>query len=233
MIGQYVYCVAFNSSGRVAGDAAQITGNLSKDGGTRTALNDVTPDDEGNGVYRFTLTTGERTGSIFSFDFASSTPGVNVLPLLTVLDGVNLNAVAGTTVNTLAELQSANTVKIHSSSEPLNASAVALTDIGDHITGSTWPGLAVTALYDTTCTPINLTNATITMEVRLLQDQVSADLTIASPDVAIVNATLGTFTIGPVAIALAAANYFYKVKVVTEAGSTYIVKRGRWNIVDA
>lgn len=78
--GQEFHAIAFNASGRVSGDAANITCTLALDGGTRAATNDVNPTEIGTtGEYVFTLTQAESLGHQQSFAPVSSTPGVQVL----------------------------------------------------------------------------------------------------------------------------------------------------------
>lgn len=72
--------VAFNESGRVSGDAANITCSLAIDGGTRTALGDTNPVEIGTtGEYVFDLTQAETNGHALSFTPSSATSGVQVL----------------------------------------------------------------------------------------------------------------------------------------------------------
>ena len=78
--GQSFHAVAFDTNGRVSGQAANITSGLSIDGGTRVATNDVNPTEiAATGEYVFTLTQGETNGHALSFTPACSTSGVQVL----------------------------------------------------------------------------------------------------------------------------------------------------------
>ena len=78
--GQLFHVVAFNASGRVSGDAANITCTISIDGGTRVTTSDVNPTEIGTtGVYVFTLSQAETDGHELSFIPSSSTSGVQVL----------------------------------------------------------------------------------------------------------------------------------------------------------
>ena len=79
MIPQYVYCIAFNSSGRVTDDEDNITGTLAIDDGAHAALTNNTATQIGNGLYRFALEDAERTGTRHQFDFVSATSGVQVV----------------------------------------------------------------------------------------------------------------------------------------------------------
>ncbi|MEO1529336.1 MAG: hypothetical protein AAFX06_28280 [Planctomycetota bacterium] len=80
MLPASVDLIAFDANGRRTDVAASITGRVTVDGG---AWSDLSGDAEhqGNGVYRITLTTTERVSAArWSFDGASSTAGVSVLP---------------------------------------------------------------------------------------------------------------------------------------------------------
>lgn len=77
---QEFHVVAFDRTGRVSGDAANITCTLAIDGGARNATNDVSPTEIGTtGEYVFSLTQAETNGHQLSFSPVSSTAGVNVL----------------------------------------------------------------------------------------------------------------------------------------------------------
>lgn len=78
--GQRYKVIAFDASGRVTGDAANITCQLAIDGGALTPLTDVNPVEVGTtGEYIFDLTQAETNGYELSFTPASATPGVNIL----------------------------------------------------------------------------------------------------------------------------------------------------------
>jgi len=77
---QTFHVIAFDTNGRVSGQAANITCNIAIDGGTRVATNDVNPTEIGTtGVYLFTLTQAETNGHELSFTPVCSTSGVAVL----------------------------------------------------------------------------------------------------------------------------------------------------------
>ena len=70
---QYFHCVVFNSSGRVSGDAANLSCELSVDNGTRAALGTNTATEIGTtGEYTFPLTQAETNGHELSFTPESS-----------------------------------------------------------------------------------------------------------------------------------------------------------------
>ena len=78
--GQRFHCIAFNASGRVSGQAANITAELSIDGGTRGPIGDANPVEIGStGEYVFDLTQAETNGHSLSFTPVCSTSGVQVL----------------------------------------------------------------------------------------------------------------------------------------------------------
>ena len=101
--GQLFHVVAFNASGRVSGDAANITCTISIDGGTRVTTSDVNPTEIGTtGVYVFTLSQAETDGHELSFIPSSSTSGVQVL-------GMPSNVIYTSTVDLTANAISAVT----------------------------------------------------------------------------------------------------------------------------
>jgi hypothetical protein len=78
--GQKFHVVAFNNSGRVSGQAANITCTLSKDGGDRVATNDANPTEIGTtGEYVFELTQAETNAHALSFAPVCNTEGVQLL----------------------------------------------------------------------------------------------------------------------------------------------------------
>jgi hypothetical protein len=78
--GQQFHAIAFNELGRVSGQAANITSNLSIDGGNREPLNDLNPVEIGTtGEYIFDLTQAEVNGHALNFNPICSTPGVQIL----------------------------------------------------------------------------------------------------------------------------------------------------------
>jgi hypothetical protein len=78
--GQSFHVIAFNASGRVSGDAANITCQLKIDDGNRGPTIDINPTEIGTtGEYVFTLTQAETNGHALSFTPISSTGGVQVL----------------------------------------------------------------------------------------------------------------------------------------------------------
>jgi hypothetical protein len=78
--GQRFHVIAFNASGRVSGDAANLSVTLSKDGGSRVALADTSATEIGTtGEYTFDLSQAETDAHALSFAPASSTSGVQVL----------------------------------------------------------------------------------------------------------------------------------------------------------
>ncbi|MCC9645012.1 hypothetical protein LOC71_22270 [Rhodopirellula sp. JC740] len=77
---QRFFVKAFDDNGAVTGDAANITCQLSIDGGAYAATDDVNPTEIGtSGQYVFDLTQAETNGYELSFVPKSSTSGVQVL----------------------------------------------------------------------------------------------------------------------------------------------------------
>ncbi len=79
---QQLHIIAFDSQGRVTGEAANITCQLSIDGGARVALADTSATEIGTtGEYVFDLSQAETDGHALSFTPACSTQDVNVLSM--------------------------------------------------------------------------------------------------------------------------------------------------------
>ncbi len=79
---QQLHIIAFDTQGRVSGEAANITCGLSIDGGSRVALGDNLPTEIGTtGEYVFELTQAETNGHALSFTPICSTEEVNVLAM--------------------------------------------------------------------------------------------------------------------------------------------------------
>ena len=76
---QEFHVIAFNGFGRVTGIAANITCELSIDGGTRAALSDTTATEIGTtGEYVFVLSQAETNGYELSFTPSTTVSGVRV-----------------------------------------------------------------------------------------------------------------------------------------------------------
>ena len=70
---QYFHCIVFNASGRVSGDAANLSCELAIDNGARSALSTNTATEIGTtGEYTFPLTQAETNGHELSFTPESS-----------------------------------------------------------------------------------------------------------------------------------------------------------------
>lgn len=69
-----------NATGKT-GDAANITGKVSIDDGTLTAIGDTNPTEVESGYYRFTLTQAETNGNKLTFVCVSATANIEVFPL--------------------------------------------------------------------------------------------------------------------------------------------------------
>ena len=133
-LGQLFHVVAFNASGRVSGDAANITCTISIDGGTRVTTSDVNPTEIGTtGVYVFTLSQAETDGHELSFIPSSSTSGVQVL-------GMPSNVIYTSTVDLTANAISAVTDGIDSATPEVSLSSASLSDIAGLATPGRMPG---------------------------------------------------------------------------------------------
>lgn len=78
--GQIVYIFAFDGTTNAGktGDAAQITGAISRDGAGSSPITDTNPSECGGGWYAFTLTAAETNAEKLAWYGASSTGGVLV-----------------------------------------------------------------------------------------------------------------------------------------------------------
>lgn len=66
--GDHLMVYAVDTSGvPKTGDAANITCQIRKDGGSWAATNDVNPTEDGNGYYTFTLTAAETSARRLDF----------------------------------------------------------------------------------------------------------------------------------------------------------------------
>lgn len=105
--GQYFHVIAFDSNGRVSGDAANITCELSIDGGPRNILNGSAEEIGNTGEYTFPLTQTETDGHALSFTPSSSTAGVQVLgvPSNVIYTDVILSLYSGSGSNTIPTIK--------------------------------------------------------------------------------------------------------------------------------
>ena len=76
---QFVYAYAHNSSGDPLTGLA-VTGAVSKDGQSATALTNASATEIGGGVYAFTITSDEVKGDALAFIFSCESAGVIVEP---------------------------------------------------------------------------------------------------------------------------------------------------------
>lgn len=99
--GQNIYVVAtsLSTGRRVAGLAAGITGQISKDGGAFVATNDTNPTDLGDGVYVFNLTQAETNADVVILTSTSSNSDivldVVICPTASTLPDVNVVSLSG------------------------------------------------------------------------------------------------------------------------------------------
>ena|SRR3990167_5460669 len=88
--GQGIYIYAHDTLADAAklGDAANITATISIDGDTTpSAIADTNPDEIGGGVYWFNLSQAESNGDALAIIPVSTTPNVQIDPLIILTDG--------------------------------------------------------------------------------------------------------------------------------------------------
>ena len=83
-----VYAWNITTDALVAGDAANITGKLSKDGAALSALGDVNPVELGSGYYQFDLTQAETNYDVLSLVAVSATSNTLAAAICAPLSGV-------------------------------------------------------------------------------------------------------------------------------------------------
>lgn len=119
--GQNIYVVAtsLSTGRRVAGLAAGITGQISKDGGSFLATNDTNPTDLGDGVYVFNLTQAETNADVVILTSTSSNSDivldVVICPTASTLPDVNVVSLSGSST-------AANNAELFFTNEGFNAS---------------------------------------------------------------------------------------------------------------
>lgn len=133
----------------VTGDAANITGQISKDGGASAASNDTNPTelDATNhpGIYLFDLTQAETNADLISFKAASATAGVRADPVI-IYTQIKLTAGATNTIQAdviaiNGQLTNANNATLYL--KALNVSNSAGTAVIFESTGGSGDGFAV------------------------------------------------------------------------------------------
>lgn len=101
----------------------------------------------------------------------------------------------------------------------------------EHIKGDTFDGYTFTlSLNDL---PIDLTGASIIMELKKFKEQTTADLTLSTNNskISILSpSTDGKFQIIPQIIDISAFNYFYDIQITFSSGVVKTYIEGRWRI---
>jgi hypothetical protein len=125
--GQGVYLFAYNSSGPKTGDAANITGYVSIDGGSAAAFGTANPTEINSthmpGIYWQPLAVGETNGNALGFSWTDSTSGVSIDPYTILTTGANLP--------TAAPAASGGFLTVGSSAGQINPSSGAVPISGD------------------------------------------------------------------------------------------------------
>lgn len=85
---QGVYLFAYNISTQApdTGDAANITGNISKDGAAPAATATVNPTEIGGGVYWQPLSQAETNANALALYWSSTTANIQIDPVTTLTD---------------------------------------------------------------------------------------------------------------------------------------------------
>lgn len=94
--GQGLYLFAYDTAANApkTGDAANITGRVSKDGGAEAATTTAHPDEVGHGIYWQPLEQAETAANAVALTWSSTTAGVRIGPAIVLTSGANLPAAA-------------------------------------------------------------------------------------------------------------------------------------------
>lgn len=104
-------------------------------------------------------------------------------------------------------------------------------DFPDHIKGDSFSGQRFTILVNGV--PLNLTNATIKMDLRGQANLATYALRFMTSDntIQIVDAANGVFEVRPRIIDIAPKTYFYDIEITLQDGTVKTYISGTWNIV--
>lgn len=93
---QGIYLFAYDTTNNVAktGDAASISGAISKDGAPEAAFGTANPTEIGGGIYWQPLSQAETNANAIACRWTSTTSSVRIDPVLVLTSGVSLPAVA-------------------------------------------------------------------------------------------------------------------------------------------
>lgn len=94
--GQGIYLYAYNVTGSAVdtGDAANITGKFSLDGGAEASFGTTNPTEIGGGCYWQPLAQAETNGNAYNYRWSSTTSGVVITPSIGFTSGANLPTAA-------------------------------------------------------------------------------------------------------------------------------------------
>jgi len=107
-----------------------------------------------------------------------------------------------------------------------------LIKIPEHKTGNTWGGIPSISFVRKGI-PINLTGATIKMQVRLSADSPSVlELSNLNGGIIITNAPNGQIRIPPKLINIPVGNYKYEIKIHLSNGENKTFVEGTWSITE-
>jgi hypothetical protein len=99
----------------------------------------------------------------------------------------------------------------------------------DHIKGDTFNGVQFEVLVNTIA--LNLTGASIKMQMRYTPTSVSVKEFNTTSGITITDATAGKFKINKQIIDIAFKKYFYDIEITLQTGEVYTYIKGTWNIL--
>ncbi|MCD0459112.1 SGNH/GDSL hydrolase family protein [Roseiconus lacunae] len=154
---------------------------------------------------------------------------------------VNIVSVAGQPVNSVEDFKSKNVFRVPSPSSPEGSIGKAKFNIPDHLRGDTWAGFANALVADRDGNPVDLTGATIRMEVKSEKDVKSSnhdgadvdaaiEFSTSSSTIEVSNATNGLFSIPKRVVDLTPRDYVYDIQVELANGDVHTVLFGTWKI---
>ncbi len=94
--GIYLYAIdtTLTPYGPKTGDASNITGYYSLDGGVEGSLTTIHPTEIGHGIYWQPLAQAEINGNTYTFSWVSSTTGIAINPVIGFTSGIGLPNIA-------------------------------------------------------------------------------------------------------------------------------------------
>ncbi len=218
--GQSVHILAFDQNGRRSGIAGTLSCTLAIDSGDRNALDDATPEEIGTtGEYLYSLTQGETDGHALSFVPGCSIPGVQVMALPSNVIYTRSAVTSGATKTDVEAATKAGVTKL---------------DLDPHYRGDTWAGIPSAYFRDGDENPIDLTGASIRMQVKRSSSDRTALMEWSTDDssITIPDAVAGQYSVLSRIVDLPGRTYEYDVEVTLADGSVLTSLFGCWTIED-